>query len=539
MLAEEIFKVLRPLTRYRNIVVFVSGLHIIIGLLPPYFMNMLIDELYPYMGERSVYLFIIGTIAGLLLACFFLDWLQGYLWADLINQGAGITRSFFFSRVLHKNYRFFIEHPVGDINNKVINDSYIYVRSRLVLMPTLVLNLLHIVVIFVFLLFLNVYMKLMTITFSVLFFVAYSQINRFMRKSAVKEREGFSTLMAEANESLNGIDTIQLYAAEHYSAEYFEKLSDRYERHLSKLKYWQALSKAVRNIIMNIVPVAAILAVIFYLTRGGDITVGSIIAFYYLLSRLREPIRSLTDFNIDMQNARAVEERLQELLTKDLRQELQLEMIDRIDELEFKNLGFGYPDTGMVLSGLNVKLRRGDCLAITGPSGAGKTTLMRLLMRQVTPSEGEISVNGKNYVDIDPASYIARIAVLPQDVYIFDSTLHENISFGKDYPEKRIRDAAKLSAIDHFSMDENALGLSGGERQRIGLARALACEYDVLILDEPTSNLDEETECVIIESLRQVQRETNCIMIVVTHSANILERLCAKQMPQQLKLPRH
>ena len=535
MLAGEIAKILRPLTRYRNIVVFVSGLHILIGLLPPYFMNLLIDELYPYIGDRSVYLFIIGTIAGLLLACFFLDWLQGYLWADLINQGAGITRSFFFSRVLHKNYRFFMEHPVGDINNKVINDSYIYVRSRLVLMPTLFLNLLHIVVIFVFLLFLNVYMKLMTITFSMLFFIAYSQINRYMRKSAVKEREGFSTLMAEANESLMGIDTIHLYAAEHYSAEHFEMLSDRYEQHLSKLKYWQALSKAVRNIIMNIVPVAAILAGIFYLTRGGDITIGGIIAFYYLLSRLREPIRALTDFNIDMQNAKAVEERLQELLTKEVREDLQLEKIDKIDELEFKNLGFGYPDAELVLSGLSIKLKRGDCLAITGPSGAGKTTLMRLLMRQVIPSEGEICVNGKNYIDIDPAAYIARIAILPQDVYVFDATLHENISFGKEYPEKRIRDAAKLSSIDHFSMDENALGLSGGERQRIGLARALACSYDVLILDEPTSNLDDEAECAIIQNLRHVQQTTNCIMIVVTHSANILEKLCS----QQLELPRH
>ena len=535
MLADEISRTLRPLGKYRAIVVAVSALHILAGLLPPYFMNMLIDELYPYIGERSVYLFIIGTIAGLLLMCFFLDWLQGYLWADLINQGAGITRSFFFSRVLRKNHRFFMEHPVGDVNNKVINDSYIYVRSKLVMVPTLFLNLLHIIVIFVFLLFLNVYMKLMTIAFSLLFFLAYSQINRYMRKSAVKEREGFSSLMTEANESLAGIDTIQLYAAERYSADHFRKLSDKYERHLSRLKYWQALSKAARNIIMNIVPVAAIMAGIFYLSHGGDITIGSIIAFYYLLSRLRDPIRALTDFNIDMQNARAVEGRLGELLAKDVREDPQLEKIDRIDALEFKNLGFGYPDGEMVLSGLNAALRRGDCLAITGPSGAGKTTLMRLLMRQVAPSEGEMSVNGKDCAGIDPASYLARIAVLPQDVYIFDSTLHENISFGKDYPEKRVRGAARLSAIDHFSMDENALGLSGGERQRVGLARALACDYDVLILDEPTSSLDDETERAIIENLRQVQRETNCIMIVVTHSANILEKLCATQ----LELPRH
>jgi len=493
-------------------------------------MGLLIDDLYPYPGESSAYIYIIGTIVGLLLVCLFLDWLQGYLWADLINRGAGIVRSFFFSNVLHKNYKFFQEHPVGDINNKVINDSYIYVQSKLVMMPTLLLNLLHIIVIFGFLLVLNVYMKLMTIAFSLMFFAAYSQINKHLRKSAVKEREAFSTLISEANETLTGIDTIQLYAAENHSAGYFEKLVDKYEHRLSKLKYWQTLSKAATNTITSIIPVAAIMAGIFYLVGGGDITVGNIIAFYYFLPRLKEPIKALTDFNIDIQNAKAVEERLEELLTKEVREQAQLEEIDKIDELEFKNLGFGYPDGETVLSGLNVKLRRGDALAITGPSGAGKSTMMRLLKRQVAPSEGEIAINGKNYVDIDPASYIERIAVLPQDVFIFDSTLHDNISFGRKRPEKRIRDAAKLSAIDHFSMDDNALGLSGGERQRVGLARALASDYDVLILDEPTSNLDNETECVIIENLREVQRETNCIMIVVTHSANILEKLCTKHL---------
>ena len=531
----EVSLILKPLHKRRAMVVLVSALHILAGLLPPYFIGLLIDEIYPNIGESSAYLFIIGTIVSLLLVYFFLDWLQGYMWKDLINRGAGIVRSFFFANVLHKNYRFFMEHSVGDINNKVINDSYIYVQSRLMMMPTLLLNLLHIVVIFGFLFVLNPYMKFMTIAFSLLFFIIYIQINKHLRKNAVKEREGFSTLMTEANETLTGIDTFQLYAAEDYAAKHFEKLVNTYEHRLSRLKFWQTLSKAATNAITGIIPVAAILAGILYLVRGGDITVGTIIIFYYFLPRLKEPIMALTDFNIDMQNAKAVEERLAELLTTETREPAQLKKISTIDTLEFKNMGFGYPDGETILSDLNIKLQRGDALAIIGPSGTGKTTLMRLLMRQVTPTEGEIAINGTNYTAIDPASYIARVSVLPQDVFIFDATLHDNINFGKDYPEKRIRDVAQLSAIDHFSMDENALGLSGGERQRIGLARALASDYDVLILDEPTSNLDSETECTIIKNLKEVQKTTNCIMIVVTHSTNILEKLCTKQ----LELPKH
>jgi len=526
----EVSKSLRPLYKRRAVVIFVSGLYILIGLLPPYLIGLLIDEIYPTLGESSIHLFMIGTIISLLLIYFLLDWLKEFLWKDLINRGAGIVRSFFFENVLRKNYRFFLDHPVGDINNKVINDSYMYVQTRLMMLPVLLLNLLHIVALFVLLFALNAYMMVMTVVFSLVFFAVYIQINKYLRKSAIKEREGFSTLMTETNETLTGIDTIHLYAAEDYATGHFTKLVDSYEHRLSRLKYWQTLSKAATNAITNIIPVAAILVGIFYLAFGGTITIGTIIAFYYFLPRLKEPILALTDFNLNMQNAKAVEKRLEELLAGEAREHVPFEEISKIDELEFKNMGFAYEDGESILSGLDIQLTRGDSLAIIGPSGTGKTTLMRLLMRQITPSEGQISINGKNYADFDLASYIARISVLPQDVFIFDSTLHENIDLGKGYAEKHIRDVAKLGVIDYFSMDENALGLSGGERQRLGLARALARDYDVLILDEPTSNLDAETEIAIIENLKEVQQATNCIMIVITHSANVLEKLCNKKL---------
>jgi ATP-binding cassette subfamily B protein len=526
----EVSKELQPLHRRRRVVVLISGLHILVGLLPPYLIGLLIDELYPYIGDNSAYLFMIGSIIGLLLIYFLLDWLQGYMWTDLINRGAGIVRSFFFENVLHKSYRFFLNHPIGDINNKVINDSYIYVQARLMMMPTLLLNQLHIIVIFVLLFALNGHMMLMTVAFSLVFFVIYIQINKHLRRSVVKEREGFSTLMTEANETLAGIDTVQLYAAQDYTAKYFTQLVDTYEHRLSKLKFWETLSKAGTNVIVSIISIAAILAGVFYLAQGGNITIGTIIAFYYFLPRLKDPVMALTDFNVTMQNAKAVEGRLEELLVKEECEQVYLENIEKINQLEFKNMGFGYPDDEMILSNLNVKLQPGDSLAITGPSGTGKTTLMRLLMGQVIPSEGDILINGKTSGNIDLASYTARISVLPQDVYVFDATLHDNIDFGRDYPEKCIRDAAKLSSIDHFSMDENAHGLSGGERQRLGLARALARDYDVLILDEPTSELDNETENIIIENLKEVQKTNNCIIIVVTHSNNVLEKLCNKKL---------
>ena len=526
----EISKSLQPLRGRRNAVIFMSGLYMLVGLLPPYLIGLLIDDLYPDFDDASSYLLIIGIIIALLIIYFFLDWFQSYLREDLINRGAGIARSSFFWNVLHKDYQFFLDHPVGDINNKVINDSSTYVKTKLMMMPTLLLNVLYLIVLFGFLFHLNAYMMLLVMLFSLLFLVVYSVINKRLRYYSAKEREGFSELMSEANMTLIGVDTIQLYAGEDFAVEYFAKLVDVYEEDVTTLKFWQTLSKSMTNTVTNIVPVATIIAGIFYLALGGDVTVGSILAFYYFLPRLKDPIKAIADFNIDMQNAKAIEERLEKLLITKNDESVELDHVDKIDELEFKSLGYSYSDGYKVLNDLNLNLERGDTLVVTGPSGAGKTTLLRLLKRQIIPTEGMIIVNGKDYTEIDESSYISRIAILPQNVFIFDDTIAGNISFGKDYSEKHVRDVAKLSAIDHFSMDENALGLSGGERKRIGLARALACEYDVLILDEPTSDLDHETECLIIENLKKVQQANNCIMIVVTHSANILEKLCTQEL---------
>ena len=525
----EITNILQPLKKRRRLVILISALYILISLLPPFFIGQLIDEIYPNIADDYTYVLIILVIIVILIICFFLNWLRGYLKEDLVNTGAGIIRSFFFKKALNKNYKYYQEHSVGDINNKVINDSYIYVQSKLMMFPTLFLNIIHLIVLFAFLFYLNPYMKIMVLIFSVFFFLIYRRVNKHLRQSAINERESFSTLMTEANETLTGINTIQIYCGEDYASNYFEKLVGKYEHNLSNLKYWEILSKAATDTITNIIPIAAIVAGIFYLILGGDLTVGEIIAFYYFLPRLKDPIKALTDFNINYQNATAVKERLEKLYSENNREYKKLKPIKSVQSLEFKNLGYTFPDGETVLKDLNFNIKRGDAVAVTGPSGTGKSTLMRLLLQQIIPTEGQISINGENYAAIDHESYLSKIGVLPQEVFIFGTQIKENISFGKEYSNEHIDHIISLSKLDHIPIDDNAIGLSGGERQRIGLARALVRDYDILILDEPTSELDHETEEEIIHNLKEIQKKTNCILIVVTHSDHILKKLCTKE----------
>jgi len=525
MLSEQISEVLAPIYKLRFRLVLVSALSVLVGLVPPYLMGVLIDDLNSPYSVQTYY--IIGSILGVIALYFLIDWYQSYMWRTTVTRGAGLVKDFLFENVLHKDHRFFIDHPVGDISNKILNDSYLYSESKIKMKPTLILNILHIVVVFIILKFINIPMALAAMFFSIFFFFIYTHINKYLRKTLTVEREKFSTMMNTANETLMGVDAIQLYSVEHYFASRFAKAVESYEKNLIKYGFYETLAKSITGALTGLIVITAVLVGLLFMLLG-NVSIGGIVAFYIFLPRLSEPIKNLTDFNIVMQGSRAVEKRLEEMLYSEPKENAGLEKIDKIDSIELRNVGFSYPDDNEnVLKNINLKLNRGQALAITGVSGSGKTTLLKLLKRQLVPTEGELLLNGKNYIEIDQSSYFSRISVSAQDVFIFDATLHDNICFGHDYPEKLVRDKAILSVLEHFSLDTHAHGLSGGERQRIGIARALACEYDILILDEPTSELDSETEDKIIENLKQVLEDTNCIMIVVTHSAAVLEKLCS------------
>ena len=312
---------------------------------------------------------------------------------------------------------------------------------------------------------------------------------------------------------------------------------DKYERLLIVLRKWKGLAHSSTGKIVMFLP---LLAVFVGLGLYGDdvITIGSIVALYMLLPYLAEPIKALTEFNVDYQNAKAVEKRLAELLTEEYVKNPDLMQIEKITSLEFDNLCYKYDNGKEVLWDVNFKVEPGDSLAVVGRSGTGKTTFLRMLKRQLEPSWGNIFINGTSVRHVDEKSYINRIAVLTQEVFIFDASIRDNIKFGKDLDEDEVAKFAKLSALGRMDLDSNAKDLSGGERQRMGLARALACQYDILILDEPTTDLDADTEAKIIGNLKAIQEETGCIFIIITHSENVLENLCNKTLELKRKRKR-
>ena len=529
MLSKKIDQILQPLYKRRPALVLLKVLSVLVSIIPPLLTPRLIYDLGEAGGESTFQY--IAIIAGVLVVLFFLDWLQDYFWLRMENEGIGLVSSFLFSNAIRKSYFYLKNRSVGDIENKVMNDASIYANSKLSSKPLLFVNIMHISVILIILFLRDVPMTFTILGFSVAFYLIYRLINKHLRETALKERESRSEVLTDCNEILSGAPTIQLYGEEEYFAHRFEKSIGKYEHLLLRWQKFRGLSQAATSKVIGLLPLVAIAVGFLLYSVGIDVVgVSGILTFYLLIPYLAEPIKALTQYNVDAQNAKIVESRLEDLLMKESVRNGRLVQIDEINNFEFINICYKYNEGVEVLWNVNFDVKPGDALAVVGPSGAGKSTFLRLLKRQIHPSWGKIMINGYPHHDVDEKSYIKRIVSLSQEVFVFDDTVRENIKFGKEVSDERLAELMQLCALDHISLDKNAKDLSMGETQRMGLARALSCDYDILIMDEPTSELDLETETKIIQNLRSIQEKNGCIFIVVTHSENVLKNLCNKEL---------
>lgn len=246
---------------------------------------------------------------------------------------------------------------------------------------------------------------------------------------------------------------------------------------------------------------------------AGRISVGTLMAFYAYLGMLFAPVIKMAVINNYYQEARASLERINQVLT----QEPQIDQVAKPvaleslkGEVKFAGVSFGYTADRQVLSGIDLEVRPREIVALAGKSGAGKTTLINLLLRFYDPGKGAIFIDGHNLKDLELKSYRSKVAMVLQDDYLFSGSIRENILYAaSDAAEDEMIEAAEMANAHGFIMDlasgydtqigERGIKLSYGQRQRISIARAILRNPAILILDEATSNVDSESERLIIE----------------------------------------
>jgi ABC-type multidrug transport system fused ATPase/permease subunit len=268
---------------------------------------------------------------------------------------------------------------------------------------------------------------------------------------------------------------------------------------------------------------------------NNDFTLGTLLAYTAYFWRIFGPLQNLIQLNVTIQTASASIERIFDFLEEPPRIVSKPKALRRFKisgDIEFENVSFSYGPKEKVLRKVNFKIEPGQTIGLIGPSGCGKTTLAQLLLRFYDPSSGSILIDDRDIKDLHLKTYRKQVGLVSQDPFLFNTSIEENIRFGKkDADSGEIEEATRLAQVFDFAFDlpqrfqtrvgDRGVKLSGGQRQRISLARVILKNPKVLILDEATSSVDQKTERIILSSLKT--NFNHRTIIIISHRTSVLE----------------
>ena len=445
------------------------------------------------------------------------------------QQVVAALRKGLYRHLLSQSMAFYALNPTGKLMARVISDTE---RLQETVSRTLT-DFIRQVLLMLFFLGLVFYTewRLALLSFLIAPVVLSITLNlgRRMRKVSQRSQENLAEISHVLQETIAGQQIVQAFGMEEYEKKRFGHSTDRLVGTNLKAARISALSSPLVEFIGYVSFVPFFLYANYQINRG--FTIGAFVVFVAALFRLYEPVRKLSRMHLYFQQAFASSHRIFELLDthvdiQDLPGARKLPTIQA--ELAFENVSFSYPDSisQPVLRNINLKIKRGEIVALVGSSGAGKSSLAALIPRFFDVVSGRIRIDGNNIHEVTLASLRRQIAIVTQDTFLFNDTVRSNIAYGReDCTLEEIVEAARLALIHDFItglpkgydavMGERGQGVSGGQRQRIAIARAILKKAPILILDEATSALDSESERQVQEALDHLMR--HCTTLVIAH----------------------
>ena len=377
------------------------------------------------------------------------------------------------------------------------------------------------------------------------------KIGKSLKSNSVKGQQKMGEMMSAYKETLDNLEVVKAYGRESHRQEVFERVNADYSRRMMRVARRREAGSPLSEVLGT-------LGLGFILVLGGNAVLGGglqpsvFILFVIIFARLIPPVQAIVKAYSSLQKGSASAARIFEILDADERivEKPGATMMDTFnDKIEYRDVSFAYDGDGgkqvYVLDKVNLTVTKGLKVAIVGPSGAGKTTLVDLLPRFYDPTEGAIFIDGIPIKDMNINSLRGNIGVVSQNCILFNDTIANNITFGLEgIPPERIREAARIANADEFIMQlpqgydtpvgDHGSALSGGQRQRISIARAVLRNPPILILDEATSALDAESQQAVQTALDSLMQGRTSI--VIAHRLSTIENADLIVVMQQGKI---
>ncbi len=423
--------------------------------------------------------------------------------------------------------RFYEDKQTGDLMSRMVNDSDMFETLIAHAIPDTLVNVLMLIGVSVVLIKLNVQLMLLSLIPVPLIILAARGFTKYVRPAFRRRQQELGELNATLNDNLSGIREIKAFTREDVEAQ-------RIGKHISH--YRDSLLHALRLMatFQPFVEFSSSLGTIGLIYFGGKLVLNQVlpledlVAFFLYLEMFYQPIRALSGAWENVQHAMAGAERVSELLRETP------EVYDKPDAItfpgrakgaiSFRNVSFHYVKGDTVISNINLDIPANSVVALVGPTGVGKTTLVSLIPRFYDVVEGSITLDGYDIRDLSLKSLREQISIVLQDVFLFHGTARENILFGRpDATDAEVIEAAKIANAHEFLVrlpngydtiiGERGVKLSGGQKQRLAIARAVLKDAPILILDEATSSVDTETEMLIQQALERLMVGRTTIII--------------------------
>ena len=416
------------------------------------------------------------------------------------------------------------ENKRGDILSRVTNDVDSLqngITQSFIQLTTAVITLIGV---FIMMLSINLWMTLATITLVPIALLLMRFMTRFSQKYFLRQLEFKGSLNGQIEETFTGHDIIRVFNQEEISMDRFESDNEKWFTHEWKSQFYSSLNGPLMNFISNFTyVVVAVLGAVFVLQKV--IAVGDILAFFQYTQSFNRPIQQITRVMNQIQTAMAASERIFEFLEFEDESNPSEKKITEIKEgITFENVSFSYTPNEKIIKNLSFDVKKGEKIAIVGETGAGKTTIVKLLMRFYDINSGSIKIDGIDIEEYDKDSLRSHIGMVLQDSWLFSDTISNNIRYGNlDASDDEIIDAASQVYADDFvrrlsdgyesELNEDTDNISHGQKQLLTIARTILSQKEVLILDEATSSVDTRTEKLIQKAMdRLMEGKTSFII---------------------------